>query len=77
MVAEPILMSFTVWEFLSPSTGERKVVAKPTEPFEPEHEYQKVLRRVETYTASRALFVAMGFLRESDLVLTPKELIDA
>lgn len=54
-MVEAILISFTIWRLTSPSSGEVVVVAKQTEPFEPEHEYQQVLRRVNAYSAKRAL----------------------
>jgi len=46
---------FTIWKFTSPSSGEEKVVARPTEPCEHQHEYQVVLTRVMANNQREAL----------------------
>jgi len=51
----PILLPFTIWRFRGVTIPQERIVAKQTEPFEPEHEYQQVLGRVEAYNAREAL----------------------
>ena len=46
---------FTIWEFRGVTIPQRVVVARYTEPCEYEHEYQRVLGRIEAFTEVEAL----------------------
>ena len=46
---------FTIWEFKGVTIPQTVVVAKCMEPREYEHEYQRVLSRIEAYTEVEAL----------------------
>jgi ABC-type molybdenum transport system ATPase subunit/photorepair protein PhrA len=52
---EAIKRIWTVWRFQSPSSGEVAVIAKPMEPGEIQHEYQRILGHVSAFTAEQAV----------------------
>lgn len=53
----PHLTRFTVWEFSSPTTGDRAVVVRPYHPTDRlyEHEYQRILAQPLCATPKDAL----------------------
>jgi len=52
---EAIKRSFTIWRFTSPTTGDATTAAKPSEPREIEHEYQRVLGRLDAFGPKDAI----------------------
>jgi len=50
------MRTFTIWEFKSPSLSHvSKIAVRVSEPCEPQHEYQKVLAKIDAPTAAEAL----------------------
>jgi hypothetical protein len=49
---------WTVWRFRSVDGKQVVYSARPSEPFEPEHEYQKIMAKgVEAWSAADALYL--------------------
>jgi len=47
--------TFTIWEFKSVSSPEVVIAARVSEPTEPQHEYQKVLAKIDAFNKTEAL----------------------
>ena len=47
--------TYTIWEFRSPSSPEVVIAVRVSEPVEPQHEYQKVLAKVDAFDKAEAL----------------------
>lgn len=47
--------TYTIWEFKSVSSPEVVVAARVSEPFEPQHEYQKVRAKIDAFSKEEAL----------------------
>ena len=59
----PVKLRWTIWKFTAPTSGETKIVARCSEPMEIEHEYQRVLTRVDAYNEREALEIS-GYERK-------------
>lgn len=57
---ESVKRPYTIWRFLSPSSGEVVIVARPTESREFEHEYQQILDRVMAHGPQDAMVEYKG-----------------
>ena len=56
---KPILFQWSIWHYTSPSSGETAVIAKKSYPgdYRFQHEYQRILKVVEAYTAEEAIML--------------------